>query len=1117
MKSLLRSAFGTPDSFVYSVQKNISCILLACLFTGLLLPLTGYSQNLPISDFVMFAGNGTVPGATSSVPPAPGYGVLISSSTSIPAGSIGGYVLVKTTGTTTTGSIHSGRVVELSNNATVNGRIAIGNASNLPASVNVLTAGSGLIVSGNIDSRGSVNIPSGSSVAGTKTILPGFNYSGPGTAIFATPDVPTLPSLPTPVVFANFTNNNITGNFLAQPGVSYGDVILTGNRTITFNGPGVYTFKSISNTGNANSFKFNFLNTASGAIYIHVHENAILGKFNASFINGGSATRVFMEVHGNATNAVFISNGNGGGGSRWQGTIYAPYGAIYMGSGTGSTTITGAMWSGTQVDLQSGVSVVYEPFCTLPNAAAGNDKSINCIQSTVVLDGSSSSAGASFSWTASNGGVIQSGATTATPTVSAAGTYTLTVSAGGCSASDVVLVTSNTSVPNAAAGADQTITCNTATATLTGTSTTPGATFNWVASNGGTITSLANQAIITTNAAGTYTLTVTNPLNGCTNVDQAIVSTNNTAPNISAGLDNALTCSILEITLNGSSSTPGATYSWSTSGTGNIESGALTASPVINGLGTYTLTVTHPANGCTATDIAEIFEGPCIIPYYQPCPNGKEYAKLGCELSSLYQNYLSVGTDTIQQIFVVQEDTVWIEIISVEGETQNLFNLIYETPGYGMTDTIPNGLNPLVITGRFAIANLYNLLNAGIIEKIVYVRPVYPSITSSGVAVTQGDIAQTSDLAREGFGVDGTGVKVCVLSDSYNTVLGNNAATDVVNGDLPGIGNPNDHLVPVDVIKDYPYSIKTDEGRAMLQIIHDVAPGAELGFRTGVISEGDLAQGVVELAQNGCDIIADDITFITSPFYQDGVIAKAVDSVSAAGVSYFVAAGNFASKSYENTFNPMVAPLGILGAAHDFGGGDNLLSVSLPPGGYTVVLQWQDSIYSLGQTSTGTVNDFDIYLTNGYGTQYFGFNRDNLGGDPLEVLPFVVPGTAPVLANLTIIRAAGTQAADFKLIFFRGEVQFMEYASGASTIVGQANAEEAITLGAVNYYNTPPFGVDPPTVQNFSSRGGTTVNGVVRSKPDLIAPNGGNTTVFMNGPNYEGDLFPNFFGTSAAT
>jgi hypothetical protein len=541
----------------------------------------------------------------------------------------------------------------------------------------------------------------------------------------------------------------------------------------------------------------------------------------------------------------------------------------------------------------------------------------------VSLTGSSTTAGVTYSWTALNGGVISSGATTATPVVSAAGTYVLTVTntSGGCTARDTAIVTGNLTPPNANAGADQTLTCTTTSVQLLGSSTTAGVSYSW---SGPGIVSGGSTASSTVNQVGNYVVTVTNPANGCTSSDVVAVTSNYSVPNADAGTGNALTCTILEVNLSGSSTTSGATYSWSTT-IGNIVSGANTADPLVNALGTYFLTVTDPTSGCTASDSVVVEEGPCILPYYVPCPGGKFYGEIGCELSSLYNNYV-VGSDTISDIFTFASDSVFIEIISIEGFTQDLKNLIYQAPGFGLTDTIPNGLNPLIITGKYPIANLINLTVPPASNWINYVRPVYPSLNNSGVALTQGDKAQGSDNTREGFGVDGSGVKVCVLSDSYNTVSGNNAAIDISNGDLPGSTNPDGRTTPVQVIKDYPYGSRTDEGRAMLQIVHDVAPGADLGFRTGVISEGDLAQGVIECAQNGCDVIVDDITFITSPFFQDGVVSQAVDSVTSMGVSYFTAAGNFGTKSYESVFSPMVAPLGIAGQAHDFGSGDNLLS-----------------------------------------------------------------------------------------------------------------------------------------------------------------------------------------------
>ncbi|NNM15797.1 MAG: hypothetical protein HKO56_03985, partial [Bacteroidia bacterium] len=788
---------------------------------------------------------------------------------------------------------------------------------------------------------------------------------------------------------------------------------------------GTYIFNSIQYSG-SNRFRFDFQNSATGVFLIYVHGDVDLNKSKVLILNGGDASRIYAETHGtgasspSGTVAWNIANGSSGNQNRskWSGTIYAPYAAIKIGSGSGSSNLTGAFWSGTQVTINSGVSLFYDPFifCSPPTASAGTDKLLTCAVTNIALDGSASTAGATYSWQALNGGNIVSGSNTINPVVNAAGSYIITVTAsGGCSSSDTVNVSLNNTPPDVNAGSDMVLTCQNTSVTIDASSTNPSLTYSWT---GPGILSGANSSSATVNLPGVYTVVVTDTHNGCTASDQTTVTTNTSIPDVDAGPPNALNCILTQLELLGSSNTASALFSWTFSAGGVIDSGETTATPYISGIATYYLTVTDSINGCTALDSVEIFEGPCILPYYAPCPDGKVQTLIGCELSSLYNNYIP-GSDTVNDIYIFGGDSVWIEIITIQGQTQNLFNLVYQTTGYGLTDTIPNGLNPLIITGKYPIANLPSLEVPPASNMINYVRPVYPALTSAGVTTTQGDVAQKSDFARNGFNVDGTGVKVCVLSDSYNKVLGNPAQADILNGDLPGVGSPN-YTTPVDVIQDYPYGAASDEGRAMLQIVHDIAPGAELGFRTGTISEGDLALGIIELAQAGCNVIADDITFITSPFFQDGVIAKAVDSVTSMGVKYFVAAGNFDSKSYQNQYSPMAAPLGLVGTAHDFGSGDNLQSVTLEPGAYTVMLQWEDSIYSLGQTNTGTVNDFDIYITNEFGTQYFGFNHVNTGGDPYEVLPFIVPGVVPIDANFTIVRASGNQAANIKFVIFRG-------------------------------------------------------------------------------------------------
>src|SRR4029078_5834747 len=106
------------------------------------------------------------------------------------------------------------------------------------------------------------------------------------------------------------------------------------------------------------------------------------------------------------------------------------------------------------------------------------------------------------------------------------------------------------------------------------------------------------------------------------------------------------------------------------------------------------------------------------------------------------------------------------------------------------------------------------------------------------------------------------------------------------------LNNPDSNTVPVKVLGEYPYGKASDEGRAMLQVVHGIAPRALLDFRTGFISAGDFAQGILQLKQYSCNVIVDDVIYITEPFFQDGVVAQAANFVNGKGVSYFSAAGN---------------------------------------------------------------------------------------------------------------------------------------------------------------------------------------------------------------------------------
>ena len=512
-----------------------------------------------------------------------------------------------------------------------------------------------------------------------------------------------------------------------------------------------------------------------------------------------------------------------------------------------------------------------------------------------------------------------------------------------------------------------------------------------------------------------------------------------------------------------------------------------------------------------------------IIPDYTPPETGKVInSKIGAELTSLYETY-SADPSNFQgasdAIFQIDQDRVFIEAASEPGQYIQMLGSL-EDLGVEIITEDP-GVNRL--TGWVQIPDLL-LLNE--IVPLLYARPVYPGISNyvvpaTGLVNSQGDQSMRSDFARLGFDVDGTGVRIGVLSNSYDTKL--KAAQDIGNGDLPGLTNPNGYASEVLVLKDITqvFGTLSDEGRAMLQIIHDIAPGAELAFRTGYLGEQDMADGILELAAAGCDIIVDDITYITEPFFRDGVISKAIDQVVSEGVVFFSSAGNFGNNSHTGVFSPAPAPPSISGEAHDFGAGDVFQSISLQEGNYTLVLQWDDgSDPDMATTQT----DLDIFLTDNNGATLLGFNRENTGGFPIEVVPFSIEGEM-VMSDILVARASGPNVpVNFKYIVFRGGAGFdmLEYVQGTSTIVGHPNAEGAISVGAVRYDKNPVFSPDQypvPEIMSFSSTGATPGNGAVREKPDITAPNGINTTVDLGNGDWEGDDddFPNFFGTSAAS
>ncbi len=295
----------------------------------------------------------------------------------------------------------------------------------------------------------------------------------------------------------------------------------------------------------------------------------------------------------------------------------------------------------------------------------------------------------------------------------------------------------------------------------------------------------------------------------------------------------------------------------------------------------------------------------------------------------------------------------------------------------------------------------------------------YPGV-GVGSVTQQGLVQHRADQVRQ----DGTGITIGVLSDSYNTLSSgtDHALQNVASGDLPGVGNPLGNTMPVVVVQDQAGG--TDEGRAMLQVIHDMAPKARLGFGTSGNSQLNMAENIRSLgARPGAprtvpgfkaDIIVDDIIFLDEGMFSDSLIAQAVNDVTGAGIHYFSSAGNQpSSQGYSSDFRLVAPNLGtaLVGTNLNFTG----VNPALYAGGFHNFRT--DGTQDIAQdirretgTGTSTANivfqwddPFDVIVP---GTQTSNQSANHPGGS--TVLSFTVPFTAGVPSRLFVVADAGS-------------------------------------------------------------------------------------------------------------
>ena len=400
-----------------------------------------------------------------------------------------------------------------------------------------------------------------------------------------------------------------------------------------------------------------------------------------------------------------------------------------------------------------------------------------------------------------------------------------------------------------------------------------------------------------------------------------------------------------------------------------------------------------------------------------------------------------------------------------------------------------------------------------------------------GTVTTLGDQIIKSDTARQLFSLDGSDIKIGIISDSFNTL--NGLAENIQSGDLPGSENPLGYLQSVKLLTDSQKPL-LDEGRALGQIIHDVAPGATLFFHTFIeetiegtaATEESFAKAISALVDRGVDLIVEDAVFPAS-LLQDGLAAKAIETAVQKGVTVVSAAGNNGGISYESVFRPGTEfeLEGFQFQAHDFdlgAGLDFFQDIHLPNGNTVIspLLGWDEPI---GEFETEYVqflvntpelpNPNNIVAISGF-TSETSIDVPLQGmyyePEPDEQLYFVIARFGSHLSdNSSFIKwVSAANGADRTI-----DYEYIDEDTENRTVYGYSNAPSSITVGATEIEN-------PTQIRNYSSRGGSPIlidaegnrlaQPIFRTKPNIYAPDGVSINFPSDSPLAE------FFGSSAS-
>jgi len=459
------------------------------------------------------------------------------------------------------------------------------------------------------------------------------------------------------------------------------------------------------------------------------------------------------------------------------------------------------------------------------------------------------------------------------------------------------------------------------------------------------------------------------------------------------------------------------------------------------------------------------------------------------------------------------------------------------------------------------------------LARVNFIRLPNYAVHWTGSVATEGDAILGSDQARQQLGLNGTGVRVGVISDGIKGIFATGCTTcsgvaggPIATGDLPaatGTRNTSGVLTASSGgITGRTFTSNNDleglpppgcgfagagaEGTALLEIVHDIAPGAQLSF-ANIDTDMAMMQAVNFLAASN-DIVVDDLGFLGLP--TDGTsevsqnTAAALNNPANRIRGYYTSVGNSAHHHYFGLYadsgvsGTTIGGITTAGNLHRFQADTDTVDVLglgpqpynllvLPTGGEVwVFLTWDDPFGA-------STNNYELYLVREDTNQVVASDvcKSFFGSqDPVRCVNHVNPGSQGpfrvVVQNVQNL----AQAKHLNMISFEPQCatdgprplaparhERLNFNTATRSLLAQSDAGglpvSVVSVGAICSASSRVFGFTEScsdtthsTIEFFSSLG-PTLDG--RTKPDISGIDG----VSVTGA---GSFVNPFFGSSAA-